>query len=189
MDDHQREPGSTNDATPTRDPPAPHEARATRTRAWSFRRGLRRALSRWRDTLATSMTSLASTHHNPAPSAAYVDLAPVILWMRDHALALEDMERLITDACRADGGATPSDIVRTLVNEHGFNETDEGHIRWLTAWCDHIGTIQRVGARRYRANTPPPRPHVTALVSIPLDEYDLIRPYVWRGRPAWETGG
>lgn len=126
----------------------------------------------------------------PAPLGAYTsfyDLAPVMKWLRGHALTIEDMERFITNACRVEGGATPGDVVRTLVNDHGFSLDDEEHIRWLTAWAAHIGAIERVGARRFRANTPPPRQHVTALVSVPIDDFELVKPYVFRGRPAWET--
>lgn len=122
-------------------------------------------------------------------TTTFEEIANVQQWMHLHGLQWADLERAITAACRREGGATAGEIISSVIAEHGMREEDGDHLRWLIAYFAWSRVIEPVGVRRFRATTPPPAPRITALISIPPEEFELVRPYLWNGRPAFITEG
>lgn len=124
----------------------------------------------------------------PPTSGAYTtfrELADNMAWLQRLNLTLEDFEKTVTDACRGDLGATPSDIVRYVIDQHGLPFAEEDRIRWFTAFFHTKGAIEQIAARRYRAARPRAPARVIALVAYPPDEHEAFQAYIFRGRPAW----
>lgn len=130
-----------------------------------------RALSKLRDTATLS------------------EVADALYWLELHGLQVEDLKRAIMSACRREGGATPGEIVQHVIQDHGFMPEDEDHIRWFIALFAVGRAITPVGTgRRFYCDTPAPRALVGAFVAMPPEEFEAIRPYIFRGRPVWLMG-
>lgn len=117
------------------------------------------------------------------------EAADVLGWLRVMNLTIDDMMRTITEACRGADGATPTDIVRYVIDQHGIQYEHEDKIRWLTGLAVTSGALEQVRARRYRATGPAPKPRIVLLVSVPPEEYEAVRPYAYQGTPAFIVDG
>lgn len=134
---------------------------------------------------------MSSISHAPNPPAGYDHLrtiADLYNWLKRLGLTFEDAEHVMTTTARAhDGGATVSEITRSFLDEHGISLDDEHHVRDLVAFLVMSGALARAPDSffRYRATEPPPEPYALIVARVPLDEVELIRPYIHRGRAAW----
>lgn len=132
---------------------------------------------------APSFSSIASRQHE-----TFRVFGDLMDWLEDRGLTWEDAERTIRRACAVSGeGAHEDEIVRYFSEVHGVVAVDEWRVRQVATFVAFRRKLERLGARRFGASLP--ERTVTALVTIPEEELELIRPFIHRGTAAFETEG
>lgn len=114
-------------------------------------------------------------------------ISDLVGWLKRYGLTTDDAERTIVQACRWHGGATRAQIVQHFLDKYGLGIEEEGRVLDLAAVFLFQGSIRREGGVYHAASCATGR-RVVAMVSLPAEEWEAIRPYVWRGRAAWIEG-
>ena len=125
-----------------------------------------------------------SDAHRPTASAStfafFNTLDGLLRWLEKLGLTLEDAERTIKRACAISGlGARPEEIRRYFCELHGVTDKDAWRVDELAAFFHFRRRLQRIHGGRFIAETP--QATITALVTLPVEEYDMIAPFVHRG--------
>lgn len=119
------------------------------------------------------------------PSIGFQAIAETYNWLRRNGLTIEDAERTIITHSQDPDGCTVGELVRAFLDDHGISLDHEDKVRQLVTFFAHLGVIERMSINRFRSTLPPESAHILAVVSIPPDEFEAIRPYIYRGRAVW----
>jgi len=136
----------------------------------------------------TEATRATTNRHraSPAQYEYFQHMSEFFAWLERIGLTIEDAERTMQRACAITGnGAMPYEIVRYFAEVHGVPDADEWRVEELAALLAYRKKLQRIQGGRYSARFP--RETVTALVTLPIEELELIRPYIHRGSALFPT--
>lgn len=108
----------------------------------------------------------------------------LLLWLRERRLTIEDITSTFEDECRERGPLFPGEVVAAAREHHGLDAADDPRLTEVLRFAllaedlDECpdGRIKAIGDKQER---------ITALVSVPPDMWETIKPYVTTNRAAW----
>lgn len=112
-----------------------------------------------------------------------------LAFLEELAITYEDAEQTIRNACLAhENAATIEEIIEHFCEAYRVPLDEGGRVWDLATLAYARGRLRRTARGRLEWVGRSPRTHVLALMQIPLDRWDEMRPLVVRGRAAWIVG-